>query len=76
MPRRRKVKAEVVEKKEAVEIMVDNPINPFALSAAFLNYCIEKGWLIRKQKGNATAYYLTKRGRRELPKIGVDISDI
>jgi len=51
-------------------------INPFALSALFLNYCIEKGWLLREQRGNAATYYLTEKGRKELPKIGIDVSQI
>ena len=71
----KRVKSKAVGK-SCVEVKLDDPINPFALSAAFLNYCIEKGWLIRRQKGTVTAYYITKKGKKELPKLGIDISEI
>lgn len=73
MPRRKaskKAKGKMAEKTRMV------PVNPFALSAMFLNYCIENGWLVREQRGNAVAYFLTDKGRRELPKLGIDISQI
>ena len=59
-----------------VKKMKDCVINPFALSALYLNYCIEKGWLLREQRGNIATYYLTKKGRKELPKMGIDVSQI
>ncbi len=78
MPKRRTGKG---KKKRSKDSMDKNkagrtPINPFALSAMFLNYCMENGWLIREKKGNITAYYITDEGRKKLPKLGIDISQI
>ena len=65
-------KKEVKSEKKTVK----KPINPFALSAMFLNYCIENGWLVRERKGDITAYYITNKGRKELPRLGIDLSQI
>ncbi|RLI21611.1 hypothetical protein DRO54_03260 [Candidatus Bathyarchaeota archaeon] len=76
MPRKRSSKNKKKRVKEGKNKDVRVPINPFALSAMFLNYCMDNGWLVREKKGNITAYYITDEGRKKLPKLGIDISQI
>ena len=42
----------------------DRAINPFALGAAYLEYCVKQGWLAKTGEGETAQYELT-RIRRE-----------
>jgi hypothetical protein len=45
-------------------------INPFAVGGAFLNWCVEQGWLAMEGK----QYYATAAGARELrQRFGIKI---
>lgn len=47
------------------------PVNPFAIGGAFLDYCVRQGWLIRQGRGRAMKYYVTEAGREALAKYGI-----
>lgn len=48
-------------------------VNPFAIGGGFLNYCVKREWLIRKENGKKARYYLTKKGKKEIRKFGIKI---
>lgn len=54
----------------------EKPINPYALGAFFLEYCVKQGWLMKEGQGRATRWYLTEEGRRELSKFDVDFTKL
>lgn len=59
--------------------MIENsgkPINPYALGAYFLEYCVKHGWLRKKGRGKSTRWYLTESGRNELSKFDVDLTKL
>jgi len=49
----------------------DDPVNPFAIGGAFLEYCVRKGWLTRQGRGRGTKYYVTEAGREALAGYGI-----
>jgi hypothetical protein len=44
-------------------------INPLALGAAYLDYCVRKGWLARTGEGDRAQYILTPDGEKKLSKV-------
>lgn len=48
-----------------------NPVNPFAIGGAFLDYCVKQGWLLQQGKGRAMKYYVTETGREALAEYGI-----
>ncbi|UCD51908.1 MAG: hypothetical protein JSW27_04580 [Phycisphaerales bacterium] len=48
-----------------------DPVNPFAIGGAFLQYCVRQGWLIQQGRGRAMKYYVTKAGRAALAEYGI-----
>jgi predicted transcriptional regulator len=47
----------------------DRSINPFALGAAYLDYCVKQGWLAKKGEGQAAQYELTELGQKKLANV-------
>jgi len=54
----------------------EKPINPYALGAFFLEYCVKQGWLKKEGRGRATRWFLTEAGRKELLNFDVDLTKI
>lgn len=48
-----------------------DPINPFAIGGAFLQYCVRQGWLIQQGGGRKTKYFVTAVGREALAEYGI-----
>ena len=48
-----------------------DPVNPFAIGGAFLQYCVGQGWLIQQGTGRAMKYYVTEMGREALAEYGI-----
>lgn len=44
-------------------------INPLALGAAYLDYCVRKGWLAISGEGERVQYSLTPDGRKKLSAV-------
>ena len=40
-------------------------VNPLALGAAYLDYCVKQGWLNRSGEGTAAQYTLTELGEKK-----------
>ena len=49
----------------------EDPVNPFAIGGAFLQYCVERGWLIQQGGGRAMKYYVTEAGRAALAEYRI-----
>ncbi len=47
----------------------DRAINPLALGAAYLEYCVKQGWLTRIGEGETAQYELTPRGEKKLANV-------
>ncbi len=47
------------------------PVNPFAIGGAFLEYCVRQGWLIQRGRGKGMKYYVTEAGREALAEYGI-----
>lgn len=45
----------------------------FAIGGGFIDYCVNKGWLIKQGSGRQTRYYAIKEGAEELLKFGIEI---
>lgn len=43
-------------------------VNPFALGGAFVEYCVEKGYVQMQVIENEVRYYLTEDGEEKLSK--------
>ncbi len=41
-------------------------INPFGLGGAFVQYCVEKEWVILEMTGHEINYYITPEGEKAL----------
>lgn len=48
-----------------------DPVNPFAIGGAFLQYCVRQGWLIEQGSGRKTRYFVTEAGRAALADYGI-----
>lgn len=47
-----------------------NPeVNPIALGAAYLDYCVRQGWLVKSGEGSAVQYALTPLGEEKLADV-------
>lgn len=44
-------------------VPLGDPVNPFAIGGAFLQYCVRQGWLTQQGRGRAMKYYITEAGR-------------
>lgn len=44
-------------------------INPLALGAAYLDYCVKKGWLAKTGDGDRVQYILTPDGEKKLSNV-------
>jgi hypothetical protein len=44
-------------------------VNPFALGAAYLDYCVRQGWLMRTGEGPTAQYELTELGQKKLADV-------
>lgn len=49
-------------------------VDPSAIGAAFLEFCVMRGWLVREGKGRSARYCVTEEGMRELRAFGIDLS--
>jgi hypothetical protein len=49
----------------------DRSVNPFAIGGGFVNYCVNKGWIVKQGSGRSTRYYVTEQGEKELLKFGI-----
>jgi hypothetical protein len=47
----------------------DRAINPFALGAAYLEYCVKQGWLAKIGEGETAQYELTELGEKKLANV-------
>jgi hypothetical protein len=47
-------------------------VNPYAIGAGFLDYCLKLGWITREGRGRETKYSITKDGATALKKFGID----
>jgi DNA-binding PadR family transcriptional regulator len=47
-----------------------NPeVNPIALGAAYLDYCVRQGWLVKSGEGSTVQYALTPLGEEKLADV-------
>jgi hypothetical protein len=44
-------------------------VNPLALGAAYLDYCVKQGWLHRDGEGTTAQYTLTELGEKKLATV-------
>jgi hypothetical protein len=44
-------------------------VNPFALGAAYLEYCVRQGWLTKTGEGQTAQYELTTIGEKKLAEV-------
>ncbi len=44
-------------------------VNPLALGAAYLDYCVRQGWLARSGEGPTAQYELTELGKKKLADV-------
>jgi hypothetical protein len=44
-------------------------VNPLALGAAYLEYCVKQGWLMKTGEGSGTQYKLTELGEKKLAQV-------
>lgn len=44
-------------------------VNPFALGAAYLEYCVRQGWLTKTGEGGKAQYKLTPEGEKKLANV-------
>lgn len=44
-------------------------VNPLALGAAYLDYCVRQGWLTKTGQGERAQYSLTPDGERKLADV-------
>ncbi len=53
-------------------------VNPLALGAAYLDYCVKQGWLMKVGEGQAAQYELTPEGEKKLAEVpfNFDLSKI
>jgi len=54
------------ESEQAADRADGDSLNPFAIGAGFLTYCVRQGWLIQEGKGRRVRYYATEAGREAL----------
>jgi len=50
------------------------PVNPFQIGVAFLEFCVMQGWLKKEGVGKTARYYVTEEGKKELRAFGIDLS--
>ena len=53
--------------------MDKRPINPFAVGAQFLAYCVRQGWLVQEGSGMRARWYLTETGEEGLRTFGINV---
>jgi hypothetical protein len=53
-------------------------VNPLALGAAYLDYCVRQGWLEKVGDGQSAQYELTPAGEKKLAEVpfNFDLSKI
>ena len=44
-------------------------VNPLALGAAYLDYCVKQGWLTKVGEGTTAQYELTNLGEKKLAEV-------
>ncbi len=44
-------------------------VNPLALGAAYLDYCVRQGWLTKTGEGEKAQYNLTPDGEKKLADV-------
>ncbi len=44
-------------------------VNPLALGAAYLDYCVRQGWLTKTGEGDTAQYSLTPDGEKKLADV-------
>ena len=44
-------------------------VNPLALGAAYLDYCVRQGWLTKTGEGDRAQYNLTPDGEKKLADV-------
>jgi hypothetical protein len=44
-------------------------VNPLALGAAYLEYCVRQGWLTKTAQGATAQYELTDLGEKKLAQV-------
>ncbi len=44
-------------------------VNPLALGAAYLDYCVKQGWLNKIGEGPTAQYELTESGKKKLADV-------
>lgn len=49
--------------------MGKKPINPYAVGAQFLDYCVKQGWLIREGTGRNKRWHLTEKAKGDLKNL-------
>jgi hypothetical protein len=47
----------------------DHAVNPLALGAAYLEYCVKQGWLTKLGEGDTAQYKLTPLGQKKLANV-------
>jgi len=48
-----------------------DPVNPFAIGGAFLQYCVQQAWLVQQGHGRGMKYLVTEAGRAALAEYGI-----
>lgn len=52
-------------------VPLGDPVNPFAIRGAFLQYCVGQGWPIQQGRGRTMKYYVTEAGREVPADYGI-----
>ncbi|MGA1976129.1 MAG: hypothetical protein ABSG92_10890 [Conexivisphaerales archaeon] len=53
-----------------------DPLNPFALGAALLEWAIRSGWIEAEGEGRMRKYYITDSGEHEMMAKGIKVDKI
>lgn len=50
----------------------DSRLDSFTIGPAYLDYCVKKGWLVKKGEGANAQYDLTDLGRKKLDNVSLN----
>lgn len=53
-------------------IQFDSRLDSFTLGPAYLDYCVKKGWLVKKGEGDTAQYDLTEIGKKKLDNVSLN----